>query len=205
MFFMESPQHWRADFSRFNNFFNWTMTYRLDSDISIPYGWVLPKPSNKSYLEQVRHWDHDFDYAQFATTLHLKPAKFRALAHRPKGIAWIVSNCNSNSDRERYVNELRNYVEVDIFGSCGNQLCFANGSTPQTCTNIEQNYMFYLSFENSFCDHYVTEKLWFWLSGDIVPVVMGQANYTAITPPHSIIDTANFPEPAQLAGTNCIK
>merc|ERR1712027_221035 len=77
MFFMESPQHWRADFSRFNNFFNWTMTYRLDSDISIPYGWVLPK-SNESKvmsLEQVRHWDN-FDYAQFASTLHLKPERF---------------------------------------------------------------------------------------------------------------------------------
>ena len=28
MFFIEIPQHWRADFSRFDNFFNWTMTYR---------------------------------------------------------------------------------------------------------------------------------------------------------------------------------
>ena len=28
MFFVESPQHWTADFARFNHFFNWTMTYR---------------------------------------------------------------------------------------------------------------------------------------------------------------------------------
>ena len=178
--------------------------YRLDSDISIPYGWVLPRQQSNQpkvlRLEHVRHWDN-FDHTQFAASIHRKPMKFRGLAHRPKGIAWIVSNCNSNSDRERYVNKLRNYVQVDIYGNCGDRLCSGNGSNPQTCAEeIEQNYMFYLSFENSFCNHYVTEKLWFWLTKDIVPVVMGQAEYTAITPPHSIIDTANYPEPAQLAG-----
>ena len=59
--------------------------------------------------------------------------------------------------------------------------------------------MFYLSFENSLCDQYVTEKLWSWLKKDIVPVVMGQANYTAITPPHSIINAMEYPDPKDLA------
>ena len=40
--------------------------------------------------------------------------------------------------------------------------------------------MFYLAFENSFCDHYVTEKMWRWLKKDIVPVVMGKADYSGI-------------------------
>ena len=39
---------------------------------------------------------------------------------------------------------------------------------------LATHYMFYLSFENSLCDDYVTEKLWGWLKRDIVPVVMGQ-------------------------------
>ena len=46
--------------------------------------------------------------------------------------------------------------------------------------NVEKNYMLYLAFDNSFCDQYVTEKLWRWLSVDVVPVVMGQADYAAI-------------------------
>ena len=206
MFFTESPQHWTADFARFNNFFNWTMTYRLDSDIPNPYGWIVPKYSDKSHvptIDDIGRWDHyleKFDLEKFASSLNSRPESFRALAQRPKRIAWIVSHCNSNSDRERYVNELRNYIPVDIFGKCDNKLCSAKTYSVQTCIDdVEQNYMFYLAFENSFCDHYVTEKLWMWLSTDIVPVVMGQADYAAITPPGSVINAGNFPEARDLA------
>ena len=54
-------------------------------------------------------------------------------------------------------------------------------------------------FNNPVCDQYVTEKLWSWLKKDLVPVVMGQANYTALTPPHSVIDATDYPEPKDLA------
>ena len=42
--------------------------------------------------------------------------------------------------------------KVDIFGHCGSGRC------DQECNHnvIERDYMFYLSFENSLCDHYVT-------------------------------------------------
>ena len=58
--------------------------------------------------------------------------------------------------------------------------------------------MFYLSFENSLCEDYVTEKLWQWLRRDIVPLVMGQANYSAIVPPHSVINALDFSVPKDL-------
>ena len=183
MFFLESPQHWTVDVSRFNNFFNWTMTYRLDSDIPYPDSWIVPKLYDNSFVPTINDiglWDHweKFDIFEFTSSLNSRPKSFRALAHRPKGIAWIVSHCNSDSDRERYVNELRNYIDVDIFGTCGSSLCPTKGSS--CMDNVEQNYMLYLAFENSFCDQYVTEKLWRWLSVDVVPVVMGQADYAAI-------------------------
>ena len=66
-------------------------------------------------------------------------------------------------------------------------------------TISNKNSSFYLSFENSLCDHYVTEKLWSWMKKDIVPVVMGQGNYTAIAPPHSFINVMSYPEPEDLA------
>ena len=34
---------------------------------------------------------------------------------------------------------------------------------------VERDYMFYLSFENSLCDQYVTEKLWRWLKKAWLP------------------------------------
>ncbi len=68
------------------------------------------------------------------------------------------------------------------------------------CTEaVERDYLFYLSFENSLCDHYVTEKLWMRLRQNVVPIVLGQANYSAIVPPNSVISAMDFPEPRRLA------
>ena len=196
MFFVESPENYKYDYDRFSNFFNWTMTYRMDSDIQAPYGRVIPKSSGFSYMpknNEAGTWDHVYDPANFAATLVTKPKKFHKLAQRPKAVAWIVSHCDTESDREGYVRELKNHIGVDIFGACGSGHC-------ENCpTTVLKNYMFYLSFENSFCDQYVTEKLWRWLKKDIVPIVMGQQNYSDIVPPHSVINAIDFPEPKELA------
>ena len=47
--------------------------------------------------------------------------------------------------------------------------------------------MFYLTFENSKCKDYVTEKFFAIQQLDIVPIVMGGANYSAIAPRGSYI------------------
>lgn len=205
MFFLEPPSvHWVERLIlrlRLNYSFNWTMTYRLDSDIPIPYGWIVPKLGNVSHVPSIGetgHWAQNYDPTQFADSLQTNSQEFRALAKRPRAVAWIVSHCNSNSDREKYVNELQKHIQVDIFGSCGNILC--SSVKPLSCSDyVVQNYKFYLAFENTFCDEYVTEKLWSWMSRDIVPVVMGQADYSAITPPNSIINVLDFLEPKHLA------
>ena len=48
--------------------------------------------------------------------------------------------------------------------------------------------MFYLSFENSICKDYVSEKFWEPLKRNILPVVLGGGNYSSIAPYHSHID-----------------
>ena len=42
---------------------------------------------------------------------------------RPKDIAWMVSHCNTESQREQLVNDLREVTKlsVDIFGKCGDR------------------------------------------------------------------------------------
>lgn len=58
---------------------------------------------------------------------------------------------------------------------------------------IENNYKFYLAFENSICRDYVTEKLYNSLLFSTVPIVYGGADYDAIgLPPNSYIDVRNF-------------
>ena len=76
----------------------------------------------------------------------------------------------------------------------------ASGRGEAICEKIIENkYKFYLSFENSLCSDYVTEKLFRKLSLDIVPVVMGGADYNKKAPPKSFIDVMDFESPGHLA------
>ncbi len=60
-------------------------------------------------------------------------------------------------------------------------------------------YSFYLSFENSVCDEYVTEKFFKYLDKEVVPVVLGGADYSRVAPPHSYLDARHFDTPLKLA------
>jgi hypothetical protein len=57
---------------------------------------------------------------------------------------------------------------------------------------LNTTYKFYLSFENSLCNDYITEKLWRIMKLDIIPIVLGGADYGAILPKRSYIDITNF-------------
>ena len=110
-------------------------------------------------------------------------------------IAWIVSHCHTTSDREGYVQELQKYISVDIFGNCGSHKC----AHWNCLESLSKNYMFYLSFENSLCTDYVTEKFFTPLTHNIVPVVLGGANYSQYAPPNSYINARDFSSPKALA------
>jgi Glycosyltransferase family 10 (fucosyltransferase) C-term len=64
---------------------------------------------------------------------------------------------------------------------------------------LETSYKFYLSFENSLCDDYVTEKFFRVSRLDVVPVVLGVADYTQWMPPGTFVDVREFRSPKQLA------
>merc|ERR1711894_122195 len=53
MFLMESPKNDGFPYEKFNGFFNWTMTFRLDSDFPNPYGWV--EPINSAFIGPPSH------------------------------------------------------------------------------------------------------------------------------------------------------
>ena len=115
---------------------------------------------------------------------------------------WLVSNCNARSNRQGYVKILKKHVDVDIFskgGKCGGQDVCPRHLNSDVCYDmIENTYKFYLSFENSICKEYVTEKFFEMMGRNIVPVVLGGADYTTIAPPHSYINALDY-TPKQLA------
>jgi len=193
-FLMESPLNDGLNYTnkRFHNFFNWTMTYRLDSDIYRPYGWLSESNSEEVYPSPKLQW---------MTPPEMGTEQIRTKHKKTKMVAWIVSNCNTHSNREDYVELLKKHVEVDTFGACGDRECGrAEDHNSQECNNmLEGEYRFYLSFENSFCAGYVTEKFYKALSIDIIPIVMGGADYTEHAPPQSYINVLDYESPKDLA------
>ena len=195
MFLMESPVHDNFPYDKFKGFFNWTMTYRLDSTIPHPYGWFRNKVINGtrpfsyqpslSELSDKDYW-HEFDPEEFSSGLPNRPESFKNLAKRSTKVAWIVSNCHTSSKRENYVKKLKKHVTVDVYGACGAKC----GS--ECVQKVIDNYKFYLSFENSFCEGYVTEKFYSRLQQDLLPIVMGQADYNSLAPPHSHLNVKDF-------------
>ena len=154
------------------------MTYRRDSDVSAPYGTFgrsLQPTSAETILNRVRGLP------------------------KQKLVAWVVSNCKTPSKREEYVSELQKHVPVDIFGKCGTKSCPGTRTNSECGSLLERDYMFYLAFENSKCNDYVSEKFFATLEMDIVPIVVGGANYSAIAPPGSYIDANDFSSAEDLA------
>ncbi|XP_071111965.1 3-galactosyl-N-acetylglucosaminide 4-alpha-L-fucosyltransferase FUT3-like isoform X2 [Haliotis cracherodii] len=152
---------------------NWTMTYRSDSDIFYPYGRVNRR-------------------GDFLTT------DYTSLAEKKnKKVAWIVSHCATDSKREDYVRLLKQHIGVDTFGMCG--LPCGNEGSFECLQMLTNDYKFYLSFENTLCLDYVTEKLFRKIMvADVVPVVRGFVNYTKYMPPKSFINADDFSTVAEL-------
>jgi hypothetical protein len=137
---------------------------------------------------------NDYGHFEVKDSKSAKHIKHYA-AKKNKTISWLVTDCYTPSYREAYVRELQKYIHVDIKGRCAAKVCKGH----RACLNDTAQYKFYLSFENSLCEDYITEKVWKVLRMDTVPVVLGHANYTKLLPPRSYIDVRNFQSPYDLA------
>ena len=196
---------------KWRNFFNWTMTYRIDSDIVYTYGSVVPHPGFANFSHQSHIFSNNsqrenssftsMDILKTAVHKNLPPAlpgkSYRTIFRQKTGIAaWLVSHCVTASKREIYVKMMQKYVNIDVFGKCSNRYCSRNTDCEKS---IAKKYFFYISFENSLCKDYITEKEYSWFSEDIITVVRGGRNYREHLPEGTYIDAGDFKSPAQLA------
>ncbi|XP_050413037.1 alpha-(1,3)-fucosyltransferase C [Patella vulgata] len=169
---VEPPTNYNImNLGQYSNVFNWTMGYRFDMDAFMAYG-SFEKSSVNMAVKNV-------DFSKNKT-------------HK---VAWAVGNCYPYFPRQLIVQKLSKYIDVDIFGHCGK----TKPKCSRLCPEILGKYKFYLSFENSMCKDYVTEKFWNALVRKQIPIVLGGANYTKIAPPKSFINVMDFPNIEKLA------
>lgn len=185
---MESPAWRTIDTESMADFFNWTMTYRKDSDVYNPYGWFRNLSNSELNLQ-----------LESAKQQNEISSTFNYSAGKTKKVAWFVSNCVSQSARNEYVKLLKTFIDVDIYGQCGTFRCSRSNQT--ACREmLERDYKFYLALENSLCEDYVTEKFFNQLQFNIVPIIFDlHGNHKRLAPPHSFINAADFPSVQHLA------
>ncbi|XP_053304856.1 4-galactosyl-N-acetylglucosaminide 3-alpha-L-fucosyltransferase FUT6-like [Spea bombifrons] len=166
-FNLESPSH-SPNLAFMDNLINLTMSYRSDSDIFTPYGWLEKNDAIQNFT----------------------------IPKKSMLVAWVVSNWNPQSQRVHFYEELKKYIQIDIYGRQHKPL--ASGNMQE---NLSQ-YKFYLAFENSQHRDYITEKLWRnALVSGTVPIVLGSSreNYEKFIPRDSFIHVDDFPSAKQLA------
>jgi hypothetical protein len=171
--------------------FNWTWTYRRESEIYFPFTNRVP-----SEMGPVR----------------------RILDPTQSNVGWMAMNCHSHSKREAIIKKLMSFIKIDALGSCmhNRDKIVLNGTEevepvhigyhsssrgPHLAHRVRQQYPFYLSFENSNCHDYVTEKYFGALEAGAIPVVLTGAYYDDISPIRgkSILRASDFPSAEALA------
>ncbi|XP_059138462.1 glycoprotein 3-alpha-L-fucosyltransferase A-like [Physella acuta] len=174
----ESPINYGypGQYEPWRSVFNWTISYRVDADVFAPIHLMAWRDSrlllsDESYLEIARN--------------------------KTKMATWWVSHCGAESKRDEYVAQLKKHMPVDIYGSCGSLQCSKAACEEMLTTT----YRFYLSFENSFCKDYLTEKFYrnFMKRHHVIPVARGGFDYGKHLPQGGFVDASKFPNAAELA------
>ena len=179
-FFMEPPQKINSELAhslkKYNDVFNLTMTYKTDSSVYNPFStFIRRKVPAPKILVRAR----------------------KVLKFKTKMVAWFAE-CDEDPLAKSYVEELKKYVRVDVYGPCGNLKCGPLQSS--TCWDmVEKDYRFILAAEAFMCKDYITVRSFRALDHHILPLVYGGANYTRSTPPNSVVNIFDYPSPKALA------
>ncbi|XP_028719179.1 3-galactosyl-N-acetylglucosaminide 4-alpha-L-fucosyltransferase FUT3-like [Peromyscus leucopus] len=169
-FSMESPSHC-SRLSELDGHFNLTMSYRADSDIFTPYGWLEPWPE-PPVQTQVN------------------------LSAKTDLVAWAVSNWKSKSARVLYYQKLQSHLHVDVYGR--GHMPLPQGDMMQTLARYKFYLAFENSLHPDYITEKLWKNA---LEAWAVPVVLGPSrkNYERFLPPDAFIHVDDFQSPKDLA------
>ncbi|KAJ2941168.1 hypothetical protein O0L34_g10402 [Tuta absoluta] len=184
---MESSETHYICHKSYDNFFNWTWTYRLDSDIPHPFLDVFDLNNNKIGPRENMKWITDMKRVD----------RFGGkVKHKEKAVAWIINSCKTKKRHEDFYETFKKELEswnytLDTYGTCGQNPC-PSGALYKCYKMIEKKYFFQMVTEDSMDEDYVTEKLVKVLQIVVIPIVVGGANYSRFLPPGTYLDSQAF-------------
>lgn len=153
--------------------FDIKMTYRLNSDIPVPY-------MDKNLRQALR-----------------QPPRSK-LSRVP--VAAFVSSCFNRSGRQQYIRELARWLPIDSYGKFMQNKKLPRDEGRSSKMETISHYKFTLSFENACGIDYVTEKFYDPLCAASLPVYLGAPNIRDFAPGrHCFINVEDFSQPRALA------
>lgn len=153
--------------------FDYTMTYRRDSDFPLLYLW---------------------DGIGEALRRPAEPKDGDATA------AYFASSAYNASGRTEYASELMRHTKVASYGMALSNRHLDRDDGWNTKMSVIAHYPFTLAFENSVSEDYVTEKFFQPLIAGSVPVYLGAPNVAEFAPgDRCFIDVNDFDGPADVA------
>ncbi|XP_008275247.1 alpha-(1,3)-fucosyltransferase 7 isoform X2 [Stegastes partitus] len=166
---MEPPVN-NANLTQFNGLFNWTMSYRHDADIFVPYG--------KTMLER-------------------EDIGFQAAPNRSCLVSWVVSKYRPQQARAVVYQSLKKYIPIEVYGKWNKKLLPDNKLLP-TIANCLFYLSFENSEAKDYITEKLWRNAF--QAGAIPVVLgPRRATYEAVAPPHSFIHVSDFKHTADLA------
>lgn len=166
---MEPPAH-LGNLTQLNGIFNWTMSYRLDADIHVPYGMAVAggdargsqPPPNSSCL-----------------------------------VSWVVSNYQAAQARAVFYQRLKTYIPIRVYGRWNRKPLSQRRLLP-TIGNCLFYLSFENSQAKDYISEKLWRNAY--EAGVVPVVLgPDRETYEALAPPGSFIHVADFKSPADLA------
>lgn len=126
-------------------------------------------------------------------------------------ILYLQSDCDTTTERDKYVEALQKFQNIDSYGACltnkkfpseieGAEKDYLNSLNDAKFLSFVARYKFVIAIENGVCEDYITEKLWRAFHVGVVPIYFGSPSVRDWLPNEkSAILLEDFPTPELLS------
>ncbi|XP_026752744.2 alpha-(1,3)-fucosyltransferase 10 [Galleria mellonella] len=172
------------------NLFNFSATFSRHSDVPFPL----------QYMDSINDITSKEHYVDTST----KNNYLKEIGP----IMYLQTDCETSTERDKYVKELMKFIQVDSYGACLNNKVipqkfkhdYLNNLNDPEFLDFTARYKFVIAIENGVCDDYITEKFWRAIKVGTVPIYFGSPTIRDWLPNNkSAILIKDFPTPKAMS------